>query len=310
MIYTIVFSILAFILGFSCSHKLKKKPLTRMFTNTTLPSQLGLLPHTGLEEVVAQLEASWNPAFAQHVRARVLKKGVIHPDDYPIYELELKRFFILTSIMKEVPMYSTAVDSLWHEMLLFTKEYDQFSQHFLGQMIHHTPYVTTEDTEARHRDRVWFEYVYTHVFKTNQTVMKLYGEFFKSQTVSFVDTIRNHSIDELSSLLFAPKTDVASQAVQTLVAKMKNEIHHVEQAMLTERPSFLRSIVPYRNSHSNSWMLTKTILFSLYGTSVLHPYLPNNTSTSSDSSFVDGGSCDHSCGSSCGSSCGGGCGGS
>ncbi len=36
-------------------------------------------------------------------------------------------------------MLSEDVDEIWHDMILFTKEYQRFSEKFLGKMLHHIP---------------------------------------------------------------------------------------------------------------------------------------------------------------------------
>ena len=58
----------------------------------------------------------------------------------------LRQFFLahLLSGRKFVSMPSQVTDDLWHEFILFTREYDTFCQRYFGRYIHHTPKVTPE----------------------------------------------------------------------------------------------------------------------------------------------------------------------
>ena len=55
----------------------------------------------------------------------------------------LRQFFICNLMAKGnfVSMPSKVVDELWHEFILFTKQYDEFCRHAFGQFLHHTPAV-------------------------------------------------------------------------------------------------------------------------------------------------------------------------
>ena len=53
----------------------------------------------------------------------------------------LRQFFLVyfQSGCKFVAMPSQVVDDLWHEFILYTREYDAFCQHAFGHFLHHTP---------------------------------------------------------------------------------------------------------------------------------------------------------------------------
>ena len=53
----------------------------------------------------------------------------------------LKDYFLLHQMAKKefMAMPSQVVDDLWHEFILFTKQYQDFSQKALGRYLHHTP---------------------------------------------------------------------------------------------------------------------------------------------------------------------------
>jgi hypothetical protein len=55
----------------------------------------------------------------------------------------LRQFFLVYhhSGFKFVAMPSQVVDDLWHEFILFTRDYDAFCQQAFGHFLHHTPSV-------------------------------------------------------------------------------------------------------------------------------------------------------------------------
>lgn len=55
----------------------------------------------------------------------------------------LRQFFLayLHSGQKYVAMPSQVTDDLWHEFILYTKNYQQFCHHAFGNFLHHTPAV-------------------------------------------------------------------------------------------------------------------------------------------------------------------------
>lgn len=55
--------------------------------------------------------------------------------------LEVKRYLALAALRpeEEVPMFSTRVDQVWHEFVLFTREYAAFCSRHVGRFMHHSP---------------------------------------------------------------------------------------------------------------------------------------------------------------------------
>lgn len=88
-----------------------------------------------------------------YIRTFVLPKGLFeklmqkHPQlstkDCQLVAQGLRQFFLahLKSGRKYVSMPSQVADDLWHEFILYTKNYQQFCQHAFGRFLHHTPAV-------------------------------------------------------------------------------------------------------------------------------------------------------------------------
>jgi hypothetical protein len=54
---------------------------------------------------------------------------------------EVKRYLVLSRLDRNVAweVYSTRVDEVWHQFVLFTYEYSVFCDRFLGAFVHHRP---------------------------------------------------------------------------------------------------------------------------------------------------------------------------
>jgi hypothetical protein len=88
---------------------------------------------------------------AEYIRTFLLPKGLyeklqkIHPQlttkDCELVGKGLRQFFLayLKSGKQYVSMPSQVVDDLWHEFILYTRNYEQFCQSAFGRFLHHTP---------------------------------------------------------------------------------------------------------------------------------------------------------------------------
>ncbi|MFO0691757.1 MAG: hypothetical protein U0900_23885 [Myxococcota bacterium] len=72
----------------------------------------------------------------------------------------LRQFFLayLKSDYRRVSMPSQAVDDLWHEFILFTRDYQTFCDQAFGRFLHHTPAVRmgTAKSDNEGLRRVWW----------------------------------------------------------------------------------------------------------------------------------------------------------
>ena len=67
----------------------------------------------------------------------------LSPKDCQLVAHALRQFFLthLKSGRRNVSMPSQVVDDLWHEFILYTKNYQAFCRHAFGRFMHHTPAV-------------------------------------------------------------------------------------------------------------------------------------------------------------------------
>jgi hypothetical protein len=90
----------------------------------------------------------------------------------------LRQFFVayLMSGGKFVSMPSQIVDELWHEFILYTRDYDQFCMRAFGDFMHHTPAVAlSEDAQTNEglRRVWWYTCKYENVDPYNPTRVPL-----------------------------------------------------------------------------------------------------------------------------------------
>jgi hypothetical protein len=94
-----------------------------------------------------------------YVRSFILPKGLFeklcerHPNlttkDCQLVSQGLRQFFLghLKSGRRYVSMPSQVADDLWHEFILYTKNYQEFCRHGFGRFLHHTPAVVLSQAQ-------------------------------------------------------------------------------------------------------------------------------------------------------------------
>src|SRR5437763_922512 len=83
------------------------------------------------------------PALAMYLTQRAMA-----PEVYDVAFEELKKFYALCRATgKPLGMWSDIVDHVWHQHVLFTREYSRFCNRFLGSYLHHDPLSTAFEGE-------------------------------------------------------------------------------------------------------------------------------------------------------------------
>ncbi|MCM3703685.1 hypothetical protein [Paenibacillus macerans] len=125
-----------------------------------------------------RLRQSIPDAYSQAVKQRVMEA---HPGmterEYDWRWLELQRFFVMCAILDRVPMFSRAVDEVWHEMLMYTREYQSFADSYLKRMLHHTP--NAAKAVPMPEERAWFDWLYLELFGWERYSELLWGAFLR-----------------------------------------------------------------------------------------------------------------------------------
>ncbi|WP_166243513.1 hypothetical protein [Paenibacillus turpanensis] len=303
------------------------------YSAATPPVKLGLRQAEPYQALADRLEAAIPAAYADQIRQRVLTEHPeITPEAYDWYWFELKRYFAMNAVLPHVPMFSERVDVLWHEMLMFTREYQQFCDRFVGRMIHHVP--NTAPTPIPH-ERAWFDWVYTRMFEETLYVSHIWGPMFRHPlSPDRVKALETESADQLEMTLFNRQAAeqypevrgmirklIAEAKEQTSQAAAERQLGHTrprraEGAIATDFAAMALvfyaadSLSEYESFAEEEFMNIPPDKRDASGCSSTF-YACGSGSTSNDNGggSGDGGSGggDSGSGSSCGSSCGGGC---
>jgi uncharacterized membrane protein YgcG len=192
-----------------------------------IPERVGVLADVPVTPLLEKLDSSLNADYMEQVRYRFLQE---HPkqteDEFEWRLFELKRYFLLSNMLKETPMFSAEVDEVWHTMLLFTQKYQTFSDRFVGKMLHHTP--NTSPTPAP-QERAFFDWVFSHLFTITEYSWKSWGNFFRYPLDKMVlQEFKEESNDWLINRYF--KVNEANRGtVEYLVMQMKQQVIHAEE---------------------------------------------------------------------------------
>ncbi|WP_139488297.1 hypothetical protein [Brevibacillus dissolubilis] len=321
--------IIAVIIGINAPKWFNPNRIYEKYPET--PKDLGLRKASKLLLTVDRLEASFDADFTARLKYRVMQTHPKMKDAEFMWRLfELKRYLMLTAVLKQVPMFSTKVDDVWHEMLMFTREYSTICDHVAGQFIHHAPH--TETVSMPH-ERAWFDWVYHQVFTGTPPSRHMYRGFFQNPLdPRLLQDFRNKTVSELIEKYFNSQAvtrypDVA-KGVQHLIETLQNQIKRADQEMretsVKEYVNHMADRVRRRQWEDDLPLMlaTSSVYLSLYAQDDYAEHMmlldrakqADSSSASNCGGYVSGNSSHDSCdssdgssdsGSSC-SSCGGG----
>lgn len=207
-----------------------------------LPSSLGVREASQLKPLAEQLETALSKDFVERLKYRVLQEQPdMSSEQFECLFFELKRYFLLTSVLKSVPMFSPQVDHLWHEMLMFTREYEQFCKQFVGYTIHHEPHA---ETVPQPNEKAWFDWVYTNLFRpTPYSDVIWRGMFQYPLSQERLELLKHGDEKQLIAELFNQRAAEQHKAVDAAIAALMDqgrkqlleaETYHQEGAMRKE----------------------------------------------------------------------------
>lgn len=179
----------------TASQKRKNARLEKIVTTTHYTSELDLLTHTTAQntffiERMTQLRYAYAQYLQQPSKARFMSedgerllnqqllKSNNKDQEFSLLEAEFQRFLFLSTLFKNVPMFSERVDELWHTSIMFTNQYQIFSETLLGphQLIHHAPNIEPSNNP---KERAFFDLIYSSFFAINDYSHLTWGSFFR-----------------------------------------------------------------------------------------------------------------------------------
>jgi hypothetical protein len=243
------------ILGSTLFSTGKKAPLK----NDPIPEQLGLQYEKCLP-IVQKLNQTLSHSYIDNVKNRVLQnhpKWKDHEFDWGMFEL--KRYFVMNSLLKSVPMFSSNVDEIWHEMLMFTRDYEKFSKELYHDMLHHMPNM---DSTPIPGERAFFDWVYLSLFESTPNSRAIWGQFLQNPIKrEILDDFRLLPEEELLANYFRNNDDWLD-VKKYLIFKLKNEIYDADQAKQGSKK--FAGVTSSNEAHIYSYAASAAVFYSIY----------------------------------------------
>lgn len=279
----------------------------RSFKFRLPPKSLETKPLKGLKKLSDNLEQSLGKSYMENAEQRVRRENRLKENEYEWRLSDLKRYFILSSLLKEAPMFSEKVDELWHQMLMFTREYDEFSKKYLGTKLHHSPNINIEpDPDLRG----FFDWVYAELFFIRRENIHLYNGFFRNPVhPNIIDAFKELNEDELIDIYFKRDSNYMN-TILALISSMKKTAGKVKNR---EKNVIHEMMKKSKNQQNYNAMLVPFLSVSYFHYDDFTSYMKISSNSSSSctscgsATFCSSCSSKSSCSSnsSC-SSCGGG----
>ncbi|NOV00859.1 hypothetical protein [Paenibacillus planticolens] len=243
--------------------RLGKRTTKPVFRASELPQGLGLLEGIPLERVAAKLESSLAPDFIERLQYRVKTENPSMSDDeFACKWFELKRYFLMNLIMKQTPMFSSEIDDIWHEMLMFTREYHRFGEQFAGGVIHHAP---EREPKQLPGERAWFDWVYAHLFEFAPSSKRCWNGFFRNPLdADRTELLREGQVDAISAGLFnmeqATRYPEVAETIRLLIEQAVLDARNAAKSRRLEDTGWDRSIA---NPNSMVYLAGAMMFFSM-----------------------------------------------
>ncbi|MBB4826365.1 hypothetical protein HNO89_003624 [Sporosarcina luteola] len=131
-----------------------------------------------IKQLFKQLNEAWNSEIEKVVNERCrIQHGSLSTPEIRARWYELKKYLLLASFSKGLPMFSQKVDEIWHLFLEEDDLYDKFCQQFIGERIEHQ---THEKPKHLPTERAWFDILYLSFFPIS-TSSNLWGDFLQEK---------------------------------------------------------------------------------------------------------------------------------
>ena len=95
-----------------------------------------------------------------------IEKTFADEKEYTEASCELKKFFALSKLYgQSMAMTSPRIDEVWHQFILFTRDYHKFCDDFIGRYFHHDPNIPSRmNNSAIHESYHNFINAYTQTY--------------------------------------------------------------------------------------------------------------------------------------------------
>ncbi|GBF74586.1 hypothetical protein PA598K_02943 [Paenibacillus sp. 598K] len=179
----IIVLLLVGVLYYSFAKRQQSEGKRDVFPAHKPPTGLGVRPEHPAYAAAQRLEDAIPADYEQRVKERMQQRYPELSDrEWAWRWHEMKRFLLMAGLLNRVEMYSAKVDEVWHEMLMFTREYQTMCERFCGRTIHHAPHAAaTSGADLQPAsERAWFDWVYSELFGPNQPGAQLWGAMYRT----------------------------------------------------------------------------------------------------------------------------------
>ncbi len=205
-----------------------------------LPGTLGIPLGHPARAAAQRLEAALDGEYVKRVKQRVMSANPwMSEQEWSWVWQELKRYFLMSALCAKVPMYSARADAIWHEMLMFTREYEQFCHQFCGDMIHHAPH--GEGSRPAEGERAWFDWLYGELFPFTPASVKVWGAFYRTALPKhrLQELEESHRAELLASWFHSARLERYSDLRETadyLLGRMQSQMMASHSGDTVRRP--------------------------------------------------------------------------
>jgi hypothetical protein len=98
---------------------------------------------------------------APYLSEKLLKLKVVRTAEEAVSLFsEVKKYLVLCELHRDsmIPMFSRRIDEVWHQLVLFTAHYEDFSRTYFGKFVHHDPVEADADEVAPIREMTFAEF--------------------------------------------------------------------------------------------------------------------------------------------------------
>lgn len=198
--------------------------------------------HPSLLDVASPLMEKIEAALTNPYKEKIFRHHQAKNPDITSEELEwrlfeLKKYFFLAIVFKHVPMFSRAIDELWHDMILFTREYALFCER-LGVNIEHEPHLEPTFNPAQ---RAFFDFIYSTCFQVHEETKHFYGAFYSHSLSENVRKMIHYDQPDPFIKQFVRDTELSKQVATRLWKIARKQIQDStspSKANLTNPNSF------------------------------------------------------------------------
>lgn len=198
--------------------------IEKPFDHIEIPILLGMRENVFHENNVNKIEGAIDHKLKDKIKLlfyRDPKNANVSEHEFELRFFELKRYFLMCSLLRDVPMFSDGVDEVWHTLILSTRDYQKVCDDFMGTFLHHSP--ATSKSPNPH-GRAWFDLLYTELFEFTHFSGVTWGGFFQHPlSHSQVEELRNAPVSELKSKYFRPGAN--EELVEALIHSLRTKVN-------------------------------------------------------------------------------------